>query len=88
MNQGEVRDEYLIALADLFEKGNPHLALDWRLGARSEGIPEDFAAKVVAELKGEGAIEGVGSNIRLTPSGYQRYLPRIRALRKLSGREP
>lgn len=86
MTEEQVHDVYLLALADLFEKGRPNVVLDWRLTAKSVGIPEDVASRVVAKLKGEQAIAGEYSDITFTSSGYQRYLPRIQALRKLGGK--
>lgn len=83
MNEDEVRDEYILALAELYEEGGPKVFLQWRQVAKGNLIAEETAGKVIAQLKSEQVIVDEHGNIRFTDSGYRKYLDRIRALRAL-----
>jgi len=80
------KDEILLGLAQLYEKGDL-LGGGGRALAEEKGFSADLADKVAAELRAEGSVESKGvfpDLIRFTDAGYQRYLPRIRALRDMS----
>jgi len=88
LGEGALKDEVLLALARFYEVGNPRVGLPVRDFAIEKGFAPDLVDRLVAELRAEGAVElvmGVPGVFRFTDSGYQRYLPRIQALRAIVG---
>ena len=87
LGEGALKDELLLDLAKLFEEGNPKVGIDVRASATKKGFAADLADKVAAELRAEGSVELAGhfpGILRFTDFGYQKYLPRIRALREMA----
>ena len=83
------KDEILLILADLYEKGSPKEGLNIRAFAAEKGFAADLADKVAAELRAEGTVELAGNYPGIfcfTDLGYQRYLSRIRAMHELGTR--
>jgi hypothetical protein len=85
MGEGTFKDELLLALAKCYEDGDPRGLAPSDI-AVAKRFPSEVPARVAAELRAEGSIEpkGVFADIvRFTDVGYQKYLPRIRALREM-----
>jgi hypothetical protein len=89
LGEGALKDEILVILADLYEKGSPKEALNIRAFAAEKGFGADAADKVAAELKAAGTVELAGNYPGIfcfTDLGYQRYLTRIRAMHEMGTR--
>jgi hypothetical protein len=86
LGEGAFKDQLLLALAKRYEEADPRGEPPSAVAA-ARGFPADLAARVTAELRAEGSVEpkGVFADIvRFTDFGYQKYLPRIRALREMA----
>jgi hypothetical protein len=75
----EILDAILLPLADLYESGKPR----WQ--QIDPASPEEYEPlrECLAELRAEGSLRMPHANgpFQLTAEGYQKYLPRIKALR-------
>jgi hypothetical protein len=89
LGEGKLKDEILLILADLYEKGSPKEAVNIRAFAAEKGFAADLADKVAAELRAEGTVELTGSYPGIfcfTDVGYQKYSSRIRAMQEMGTR--